>query len=91
MYEFLISKFNGKRGPKRQLSLEQIVALNIYRFSGLLTKKNQYVLFINSIYRNLNFCEPGAFITFIQNTIDVAFPKITADFISIFFYILKQW
>ena len=32
MYAFLISKFNGKRGPKRQLSLEQIVALNIYRF-----------------------------------------------------------
>ena len=32
MYEFLISKFNGKRGPKRQLSLAQIVALNIYRF-----------------------------------------------------------
>ena len=32
MYEFLISKFNGKRGPKRQLSLEQVVALNIYRF-----------------------------------------------------------
>ena len=32
MYEFLISKFNEKRGPKRQLSLEQIVALNIYRF-----------------------------------------------------------
>ena len=32
MYEFLISKFNGKRGPKRQLSLEQIAALNIYRF-----------------------------------------------------------
>ena len=32
MYEFLISKFNGKQGPKRQLSLEQIVALNIYRF-----------------------------------------------------------
>ena len=27
MYEFLISKFNGKRGPKRQLSLVQIVAL----------------------------------------------------------------
>ena len=32
MYEFLISKFNGKRGLKRQLSLEQIVAPNIYRF-----------------------------------------------------------
>ena len=32
MYEFLISRFNGKRGPKRKLSLEQIVALNIYRF-----------------------------------------------------------
>lgn len=32
MYEFLLSKFNGKRVPKRQLSLEQIVALNIYRF-----------------------------------------------------------
>ena len=32
MYEFLISKFNGKRGPKSQLSFEQIVALNIYRF-----------------------------------------------------------
>ena len=32
MYEFLISKYNGKRGPKRQLSLAQIVALNIYRF-----------------------------------------------------------
>ena len=30
--EFLISKFNGKRDPQRQLSLEQIVALNIYRF-----------------------------------------------------------
>ena len=32
MYEFLISKFNEKRGPQRKLSLEQIVALNIYRF-----------------------------------------------------------
>ena len=32
MYESLISKFKGKRGPKRQLSFEQIVALNIYRF-----------------------------------------------------------
>ncbi|MDY5122282.1 MAG: hypothetical protein SPE59_00590, partial [Treponema sp.] len=32
MYEFLISKFNGKRNPQRKLSLEQIVALNIYRF-----------------------------------------------------------
>ncbi|MCQ2593067.1 MAG: hypothetical protein MJ188_09830 [Treponema sp.] len=32
MYEYLLSKFNGKHGPKRQLSLEQIVALNIYRF-----------------------------------------------------------
>ena len=32
MYEFLISNFNGKRGPQRKLSLEQIVALNIYRF-----------------------------------------------------------
>ena len=31
MYEFLNSKFNGKRDPQRQLSLEQIVALNIYR------------------------------------------------------------
>ena len=34
MYEFLISKFNGKRGAKRQLSLEQIVALNIYMNKG---------------------------------------------------------
>ena len=34
MYEFLISKFNGKRGSKRQLSLEQIVALNIYMNKG---------------------------------------------------------
>ena len=32
MYEFLISKFNEKRGPQRKLNLEQIVALNIYRF-----------------------------------------------------------
>ena len=32
MYEFLFSKLNGKLGPKRQLSLEQIVTLNIYRF-----------------------------------------------------------
>ena len=32
MYEFLISKFNGKRGPQRKLSLEQIAELNIYRF-----------------------------------------------------------
>ena len=32
MDEFLLSRFNGRRGPKRQLSLEQIVALNIYRF-----------------------------------------------------------
>ena len=32
MYEFLISKFNGKRSPQRKLSLEQIVELNIYRF-----------------------------------------------------------
>ena len=32
MYEFLISKFNGKRGPQKKLSLEQIVMLNIYRF-----------------------------------------------------------
>ena len=32
MFEFLLSRFNSKRGPKRRLSLEQIVALNIYRF-----------------------------------------------------------
>ena len=32
MFSFLLSKWNGKRGPKRRLSLEQIVALNIYRF-----------------------------------------------------------
>ena len=32
MYESLISKFKGKRGPQRKLRLEQIVALNIYRF-----------------------------------------------------------
>lgn len=32
MYKFLLSRFNGRRGPKRQLSLEQIVALNIYCF-----------------------------------------------------------
>lgn len=32
MYEFLLSRFNGKRGLKRKLSLEQIVALNIFRF-----------------------------------------------------------
>ena len=32
MFEFLLSNWNGKRGPKRNLSLEQIVALNIYRF-----------------------------------------------------------
>ena len=32
MYEFLITNFNGKRGPQRKLSLEQIVTLNIYRF-----------------------------------------------------------
>lgn len=46
--------------------------------------------FFKLIYRNLNFCEPVAFITFIPNTIDVAFHKITADFISIFFYIFEQ-
>ncbi len=34
MYEFLISMFNGKRAFKRQLSLEQIVALNIYMNKG---------------------------------------------------------
>ena len=32
MFEFLVFRFNGKRSPKRRLSLEQIVALNIYRF-----------------------------------------------------------
>ena len=32
MYEFLILKFNGKRGPQKKLSLEQIAELNIYRF-----------------------------------------------------------
>ena len=32
MYEFLILKFNGKQGPQKKLSLEQIAELNIYRF-----------------------------------------------------------
>ena len=32
MFSFLLSRWNGKRGPKRRLSPEQIVALNIYRF-----------------------------------------------------------
>ena len=32
MFSFLLSKWNGKRGPKKRLSLEQVVALNIYRF-----------------------------------------------------------
>jgi hypothetical protein len=32
MYEYLLSKFNGNRGPKRNLGLEKIVALSIYRF-----------------------------------------------------------
>ena len=32
IFSFFLSKWNGKRGPKRRLSLEQVVALNIYRF-----------------------------------------------------------
>ena len=32
MFEFLYSGYNGKRGPKRRLSLEKVVALNIFRF-----------------------------------------------------------
>ena len=32
MFSFLLSRRNGKRGSKRRLSPEQIVALNIYRF-----------------------------------------------------------
>lgn len=32
MFSFLLSRWNVKRGPKRRLSIGQIVALNIYRF-----------------------------------------------------------
>lgn len=32
MFEFLYSCYNGKRGPKRRLCLEKVVALNIFRF-----------------------------------------------------------
>ena len=49
MYEFLISKFNGKRGPKRQLSLEQIVALNIYRFHFKTGDLKNYHKMINEL------------------------------------------
>ena len=49
MYEFLISKFNGKRGPKRQLSLEQIVALNIYRFHFKTGNLKNYHKMINEL------------------------------------------
>ena len=49
MYEFLISKFNGKRGSKRQLSLEQIVALNIYRFHFKTGDLKNYHKMINEL------------------------------------------
>ena len=49
MYEFLISKFNGKREPKRQLSLEQIVALNIYRFHFKTGDLKNYHKMINEL------------------------------------------
>ena len=52
MYEFLISKFNGKRGPKRQLSLEQIVALNIYRFHFKTGNLKNYHKMIRELMRN---------------------------------------
>ena len=51
MYEYLLSKFNGKRGPKRNLSLEQIVALNIYRFHLSLPVLN----FLKMPARNFRF------------------------------------
>ena len=52
MYEFLISKFNGKRGPKRQLSLEQIVALNIYRFHFKIGDLKNYHKMIKELMSN---------------------------------------
>ena len=52
MYEFLISKFNGKRGPKRKLSLEQIVALNIYRFHFKMGDLKNYHKMIKELMSN---------------------------------------
>ena len=52
MYEFLISKFNGKRGPKRQLSLEQVVALNIYRFHFKMGDLKNYHKMIRELMRD---------------------------------------
>ena len=52
MYEFLISKFNGKRCPQRKLSLEQIVALNIYRFHFKMGDLKNYHKMIKELMSN---------------------------------------
>lgn len=31
-YSFLVKTWNGRRGPKRRLSLEKVIALNLFRF-----------------------------------------------------------
>ena len=52
MYEFLISKFNGKRSPQRKLSLEQIVELNIYRFHFKMGVMKNYHKMIKELMRD---------------------------------------
>ena len=49
MYEFLISKFNGKRDPQRKLNLEQILSLNIYRFHFKMGDLKNYYKMINEL------------------------------------------
>ncbi len=52
MYEFLLYRFNGRRGPKKQLSLEQIVALNIYRFHFKTEDLKNYHKMINELMQD---------------------------------------
>ena len=32
-FSFLLKKWNGKRGPKRRLSISQVISLNLLRFT----------------------------------------------------------
>ncbi len=49
MFEFLYSCYNGKRDPKRRLSLEKVVALNIFRFHYKVLDLKIYHKFLSDV------------------------------------------
>lgn len=73
MFSFLLSRWNGKRGPRSRLRLEQIVALNIYRFHFRIGDLKNYHKMVKELTNYENFLKatnkPALFILSFMNSL----------------------